>query len=503
MVYPRTASTRAYAIALCSLAMPLSTSQRDTTTVVCEVSDGDKNFGVRVVNDVGCLNGGLGCYNDHCRYCKLFDTPKSTRFESCALFGATFPTMAPLTATTGSCEISEGDAAAGIAAVVDADCLYGGLGCFNDHCRFCKVKETPESTAFLGCNDFNASTIVTDGTPTTPAPTLAVTDGKTSYGACSLVASEGDAAVGIKIVPDVTCTSGGVGCIDEVCRFCRATTTVQSATFTDCSTIAGATVVAKLATDPPTDVPTETPIELPTGVPSVDGTCQQVAALGDIKVGIVIVTDTTCATGGIGCITDVCRYCRLVYTRQSAAFTDCGMIRGTDAPTNTPTAIIVGTEAPSEAPTRAPVDQPGCPQVVSAGDASVGINIVTDTTCSSGGLGCIDTVCRFCKTLDTPQSTTYTDCTSITGYSAGAVTTTDAPTEAPTVAPSDAPTETPTIAAEACTQVASEGDASVGIGLFTDTSCASGGVGCIDDVCRFCKLKSTEQSAAFVDCPST
>ncbi|EEY63592.1 uncharacterized protein PITG_15964 [Phytophthora infestans T30-4] len=443
MVYPRTASTRAYAIALCSLAMPLSTSQRDTTTVVCEVSDGDKNFGVRVVNDVGCLNGGLGCYNDHCRYCKLFDTPKSTRFESCALFGATFPTMAPLTATTGSCEISEGDAAAGIAAVVDADCSYGGLGCFNDHCRFCKVKETPESTAFLGCNDFNASTIVTD---------------------------------------------------------------VQSATFTDCSTIAGATVVAKLATDPPTDVPTETPIELPTGVPSVDGTCQQVAALGDIKVGIVIVTDTTCATGGIGCITDVCRYCRLVYTRQSAAFTDCGMIRGTDAPTNTPTAIIVGTEAPSEAPTRAPVDQPGCPQVVSAGDASVGINIVTDTTCSSGGLGCIDTVCRFCKTLDTPQSTTYTDCTSITGYSAGAVTTTDAPTEAPTDAPSDAPTETPTIAvstSEACTQAASEGDASVGIGLFTDTSCASGGVGCIDDVCRFCKLKSTEQSAAFVDCPST
>ncbi|KAF4046049.1 hypothetical protein GN244_ATG01552 [Phytophthora infestans] len=479
MVYPRTASTRAYAIALCSLAMPLSTSQRDTTTVVCEVSDGDKNFGVRVVNDVGCLNGGLGCYNDHCRYCKLFDTPKSTRFESCALFGATFPTMAPLTATTGSCEISEGDAAAGIAAVVDADCLYGGLGCFNDHCRFCKVKETPESTAFLGCNDFNASTIVTDGTPTTPAPTLAVTDGKTSYGACSLVASEGDAAVGIKIVPDVTCTSGGVGCIDEVCRFCRATTTVQSATFTDCSTIAGATVVAKLATDPPTDVPTETPIELPTGVPSVDGTCQQVAALGDIKARI---------HAAVGCIHGLWHDS---WNRRTNEYPHCNYCwhRGS-----------------SEAPTRAPVDQPGCPQVVSAGDASVGINIVTDTTCSSGGLGCIDTVCRFCKTLDTPQSTTYTDCTSITGYSAGAVTTTDAPTEAPTDAPSDAPTETPTIAvstSEACTQAASEGDASVGIGLFTDTSCASGGVGCIDDVCRFCKLKSTEQSAAFVDCPST
>ncbi|KAF1791858.1 hypothetical protein GQ600_12616 [Phytophthora cactorum] len=141
--------------------------------------------------------------------------------------------------------------------------------------------------------------------------------------------------------------------------------------------------------------------------PSAGGTCQQIAAVGDIKVGIVIVTDTSCATGGIGCISDVCRYCRLVYTQQSAAFTDCGMILGTDAPTDTPVVTPIDTEARTAAPTKSPADQPVCTQVV-------GVSIVTDASCANGGLGCIDTVCRFCKTLDTAQPTTYTDCIIVT-----------------------------------------------------------------------------------------
>ncbi|KAG7375187.1 hypothetical protein PHYPSEUDO_002795 [Phytophthora pseudosyringae] len=555
MVYSRSASTRAYikAVALCALslslaALPLSSAQEDTTTAACEVSDGDKSFGVRVVDDAGCANGGLGCYNDHCRYCKMLDTPKSTQFESCSSFGANFPTMATLTVTTGPCTISEGDAAVGIAAIVDAECLYGGLGCFSDHCRFCKVKETPESTAFLGCTDFNATTIVTDGTTTTPAPTAVVTDATTTHAtttdaSCSLEVSEGDAAVGINIVTDASCASGGAGCIDDVCRFCRATTTIQSAAFTDCSSIAGATVTdthTEAPTASPTETPTEAPTELPTEAPATGSTCDQVAADGDIKAGITIVMDTSCATGGIGCISDVCRYCRLVYTQQSAAFTDCGTILGTAAteapteaptaaPTQTTTSTTVDTEAPTGAPTDAPTDQPVCTQVASSGDASVGINVVTDATCASGGVGCIDDVCRFCKVLATTQSMAFVDCTSVAGYSTGAVTTatnapidsptdaptlTDAPTDAPTVtnapteAPTNSPSETPAVtiapltSGVACTQVASEGDAGVGINIFTDASCASGGVGCIDDVCRFCKVTSTEQSAAFVDCPS-
>eukprot|EP00644_Phytophthora_capsici_P003901 jgi/Phyca11/544615/estExt2_Genewise1Plus.C_PHYCAscaffold_150307 len=330
--------------------------------------------------------------------------------------------MTAPTVTTGPCEISEGDAAVGIAAIVDNDCLYGGLGCFSDHCRFCKLKETPESTAFVGCADFNGATITTDGTTITAAPTTAPTlvvttttnAPATSGSSCSLVVSEGDASVGINIVSDASCASGGVGCIDNVCRFCRSTTTVQSAAFTDCNSIAGATVT-------------------------------------------------------------------------------------------------------TNAPTTAPVDTP---TTVSDGDAAVGINIVTDTTCANGGAGCIDNVCRFCKVLNTIQSAAFVDCTSITSHSTGAVATTDAPTNAVTTAPTDAPTAAPTdaptnapVAAStdapatptssgACTQTVSDGDAAVGINIVTDTSCANGGVGCIDNVCRFCKTRSTDQSAAFLDCPS-
>ncbi|KAE9280910.1 hypothetical protein PF008_g28024 [Phytophthora fragariae] len=36
----------------------------------CGLSDGDKEFGIRAITDLTCTAGGLGCYNDHCRYCK-------------------------------------------------------------------------------------------------------------------------------------------------------------------------------------------------------------------------------------------------------------------------------------------------------------------------------------------------------------------------------------------------------------------------------------------------
>ncbi|CEG36828.1 uncharacterized protein PHALS_04084 [Plasmopara halstedii] len=505
--------------ALCGLSLAtlsLSTAQTSTSTVACEVSEGDKSFGVRVVDDVGCLNGGLGCYNDHCRYCKLIDTPKSTQFESCSSFGASFTTMATLTAPTGPCEISVGDAAVGIAAVSDTDCLYGGLGCFKDHCRFCKLNETAESTAFIDCNKMNTTTIVTDGTPTTPIPAFTGTNVPSNGSVCSIKVSEGDAAVGIKIVTDNTCAGGGIGCIDEVCRYCRLTTTVQSATFIDCHTVANFVV----GDDKPAEPSTEVPTEIPTEAPLVTGTCQQVAAEGDIKAGIIIVPDDSCATGGIGCISDVCRYCRLVYTQQSAAFNDCRTVLSPNtfipltgtAPPSSGTSIDIdgSTQTPTSSVTEAPITHPACTQVISSGDASVGINIVSDASCVNGGLGCIDAVCRFCQVFKTTQSSTFPDCTSIDGYSAGVDTTTnvskpnsdsiDTDTEAPTESP--VVNDTPSSVGAICTQIQSDGDAAVGINIYTDTSCANGGVGCIDDICRFCKVTSTEQSASFVDCPS-
>ncbi|EGZ22540.1 hypothetical protein PHYSODRAFT_249646 [Phytophthora sojae] len=168
MAYPTSrieTKTLIKAAVLCALSLNTIPSVRaeasldaGTTTDVdiCGISDGDKSVGIRVIDDSSCASGGLGCYNDHCRFCKILETPQSSVFENCATFGVDFPTMAPLVASTGTCEVSSGDAAVGISAVTDDACLYGGLGCFNDHCRFCKASSSVHSTAYLDCAQFGS-----------------------------------------------------------------------------------------------------------------------------------------------------------------------------------------------------------------------------------------------------------------------------------------------------------------------------------------------------------
>ncbi|KAG2901942.1 hypothetical protein PC114_g12947 [Phytophthora cactorum] len=507
-------------------------SSSSSAAEVCGVSDGDKSVGIRVVQDTACASGGLGCYNDHCRFCKLLETPQSSAFENCTVFGVEFPTMAPLVTSTGTCEVSSGDAAVGISAFADGTCLYGGLGCFNDHCRFCKETATAQSEAFVDCLGNSAVGSATDAPVDTSSSDSSNSSVDTDV--CTLVPPAGDVEVGISIGTDATCKAGGLGCINDVCRFCRIRTTTKSLMYSDCSFLgtsdanAGTTVTPietpAATTEAPLDVidsPTATPVatteapadstdasaattEAPapastTAAPLPD-TCTITPSVGDSAVGISIAYDPTCVSGGVGCVTDVCRFCKVTTSPQSAAFTDCallatdastssvpvvdnsasaddsdstaasGAVADTPAVTETPAATTATPDATTEAPTEAPAGET-CTQTVSEGDAAVGINIFTDASCSTGGAGCIDSICRF--------------------Y---------APTEAPTDAATDAPTEAP--AGETCTQTVSEGDAAVGINIVTDTSCSTGGVGCIDSVCRFCKVTESEQSASFVECTS-
>ncbi|KAF1791978.1 hypothetical protein GQ600_24550 [Phytophthora cactorum] len=60
----------------------------------------------------------------------------------------------------------------------------------------------------------------------------------------------------------------------------------------------------------------------------------------------------------------------------------------------------------------------------------------------------------------------------------------------------------PMPATPSCTRTVSEGDAAVGINIATDTSCGSGGLGCIDNICRYCRVTNTDKSAPFVECAS-
>ncbi|KAG3242463.1 hypothetical protein PI124_g12703 [Phytophthora idaei] len=786
MVYCGGVRSFVQAAALCALALSTlpSIQAKNVASKQCTASDGDKSFGVYAIKDESCAkNGGLGCFGKVCRYCKVLDTPKSSHLNTCLSFGVAFTSTSTVAVTQGPCVVSSGDVAAGISAVTDSGCLKGGLGCFNDHCRFCKAVETPQSAGFMACSSLDSSysapltltvasvtaaptvpvttapptaapTVAATDIPTTPVPTVfdpvtdapttatepttpapgattdtpastteapvassetpidvtevpaattvtpttdspfisideptltpdapivstagsasttdalvistdeptlttdapvvstngststtgspivstdgsilptdapvASTDGSTlptdastdeptlttdapvvstngststtdapevpvstteapvvttetpaANVTCTLVASAEDVGFGISVGTDPSCSSGGVGCIDEICRFCKITTSLQSAPYADCASLQDGSRQSDVPTADATDLPSETPTETPsattdapaatmdatdspsevpsetpsstaeaptattetpvttadtsdatsdtpaatTGTPAVDTpdvtsetpvteppavtevpgatneapiivtdapvvsqeTCGITAADGDIAVGIHIATDTTCSAGGVGCINDLCRFCKVQNTTQSAEFVDCSSLAGFVSDSTTP--VGVATSAPGS------ITPASCDLTASSGDAAVGIRIVTDPSCSASGVGCISNVCRFCKVITSVQSEAFIDCVAVDGY----VPETETPVTAPVVKPSSS---------TLCTQVATDGDLAAGVDITTDATCSSGGVGCIDSVCRFCQVTATPQSAEFVTCAS-
>ncbi|KAG7380129.1 hypothetical protein PHYPSEUDO_007758 [Phytophthora pseudosyringae] len=622
----------------------------------CVASDGDKSFGVQAINDNSCAKGGLGCFDKHCRYCKVLDTPKSSHLKTCLSYGVVFTSTATVAVTQGPCEVSSGDVAAGISAVTDSGCVQGGLGCFNDHCRFCKVVETPQSSGFMACSrlDFSYSAPVADtlapataastvpatiapatdvpapivvalvteaptfvpDVPTAPTPAavstdppsiatdapVISTDAPVGVSTCTIVPSAGDIDVGVNIVTDLSCASRGRGCFSDVCRFCKLKTTPQSDAYMDCALVNGVAsvteeptaapvastetpsvtsgeteapdttipVVPNATTEAPVDVTeapisttatpvdvteeptaspaTETPVSVETRAPAT--TCTLVASDEDARLGISVVTDPSCSLGGVGCIGELCRFCKVTTSLQSAPFVDCAslgdwsqqsetpVVDATDSPSEVPTAT---TEAPTDPPaatTEAPTDasdaatetpnlvetpatvttvpdasteppvvtetpvistdipavpgQETCGIEAADGDIAVGVRIATDATCSAGGIGCINDVCRFCKVEITPQSETFVDCSALAGFASDATAPVDATTAIPVATIPAVPVS--------CDLAASTGDAAVGIRIVTDATCSVGGLGCISDVCRFCKVITSIQSAEFVDC---
>uniref|UniRef100_K3W7B7 Uncharacterized protein n=1 Tax=Globisporangium ultimum (strain ATCC 200006 / CBS 805.95 / DAOM BR144) TaxID=431595 RepID=K3W7B7_GLOUD len=130
-------------------------------------------------------------------------------------------------------------------------------------------------------------------------------------------------------------------------------------------------------------------------------------------------------------------------------------------------------------------------------------------TCGTNpGVGCIDSVCRFCKVQDTAQSGHYLTCKSLgydlsdstTPVSSAGASTTPAPA---TTAPASSSIST-AVTSETCAARVSPGDQNVGISGVADVSCLSGGVGCNDkDTCRLCKTKDTPQSSHFLPCSTS
>lgn len=209
---------------------------------------------------------------------------------------------------------------------------------------------------------------------------------------------------------------------------------------------------------------------------AVDATC--VAASGDQNVGLQQIQDSLCLTGNssygnLGCIANsACRFCKYgANTIQSQSYIDCLTL----LPSFQPPA---GYTAPPTTPSPAPTLTPTCTINATAADRSFGINLVTDTSCSGNGLGCLNNVCRYCKDTDTPKSTFLYNCTNVLN-----------PTAVAEPLPSN------------CTAQVSPGDLAAGVTAVRDETCAvAGGIGCFKSVCRYCKTSNSDLSANFLPC---
>ncbi|GLE09298.1 hypothetical protein PINS_up020907 [Pythium insidiosum] len=210
---------------------PLTSAQTCTVTT----SSGDLAAGAFVITDASCVNGGLGCFGDVCRFCKYFESDKSSHLLPCSNFGdVVVPTTPPvdLNATCNQ-HASSGDLAVGVNMETDIACVSGGLGCIADSvCRLCKVRDTPQSRHLQPCVNPQA-------TPTPPAPASPPV-----VGDCVHQVSSGDLQAGVSAVDDASCAQGGLGCFSNACRFCKAWETPQSSHMLSCAELLNPTVPA-------------------------------------------------------------------------------------------------------------------------------------------------------------------------------------------------------------------------------------------------------------------
>lgn len=241
------------------------------TVATCVASDGDQSVGIQAVQDGTCAFGGLGCYNTNCRFCKSSDTPQSAHLLTCASFGNSFTPSTTTTVTTGSCSVSDGDLAAGIGAITDVSCVRGGLGCYNDHCRYCRAAVTPQSAHLSDCSTYQrtmaaattpTAAIVSPATavPATTAPAVAVTNTPSTATqvvqttaptpappAC--IAGNDFEAVGFDVVVDPTVSATDIDFYTTNCRLCEIQKPTAPSPFSLCSSFRAYTGTTTTSTD--------------------------------------------------------------------------------------------------------------------------------------------------------------------------------------------------------------------------------------------------------------
>nr|CCA19153.1 conserved hypothetical protein [Albugo laibachii Nc14] len=250
-------------------------------------SDGNLMVGVSIVLDPSCKNGGLGCITDTCTYCKLSETAESAHLRECEKIG--WPNILTQTSSSSSAEtqctvsVSSSDFELGINIIHDANCSSGGLGCVDENCRYCKMKETNKSAHLDFCEDFGYSF-------------------KYDGDICTASLSEGDVAAGVHVVTDPKCVSGGVGCFNETCRYCQLSFSDKSKDYLNCSLFN-----SSLDTFASSDV--------------LEEECS--LEFASVAQALYAVTDVSCDQVNASCVSDRCRLCAYGPNASGANLTRC------------------------------------------------------------------------------------------------------------------------------------------------------------------------------------
>ncbi|GAB9467895.1 hypothetical protein Gpo141_00005226 [Globisporangium polare] len=197
-------------------------------------------------------------------------------------------------------------------------------------------------------------------------------------------------ALGIDIAQDSACETGDsvTGCISTSCRLCQSFATAKSQRYQLCPS----------------------PSERALG--SADANkCSLSVSPGDAAAGLNILTDASCANGGLGCILANCRFCTVPGTSASSPYLSCSEISST--PPSAPT--------PAPMPKRQPPSDGGLPDTPRTNYCSanlIGLDLlnagvwafVDESGCLANPTACSLRFCRFCRYSDSTASLAYTPC---------------------------------------------------------------------------------------------
>lgn len=207
-----------------------------------------------------------------------------------------------------------------------------------------------------------------------------------------------------------------------------------------------------------------------------------------LVLGIDVVQDSSCATSGsadsdpvTGCISPSCRLCQSFSTERSQQYQLC------PPPTDRALGAVDATAN-------------RCPLSVSLGDAAAGLNILTDASCASGGLGCILNNCRFCKVPEISVTSPYLACSELVKASA------PIPAPEPKCQPQAAPTsgdlpDTPRTN-HCSANLIDLAKLNAGVWAFVDDAgCRANPTACTLSVCKYCRYSDSSTSLGYMPCP--